>query len=210
MKTFATPITVIIADDHPIVRDGFKKMISKSKEIKLVGEAENGEELIKVARLLKPDVIIADIRMPVMDGIEATKKIKAILPETEIIALSMFNDLNVVVDMLNAGAKGYILKNAGKEQITEAIKTVYEKKPYYCSDTLDVLRNRTDTKKPALTKKEIEIIKLICKEYSTKQIASSLYLDIRTVEWYRNQILDKLNLKNTAGIVMYAAKNNIC
>src|SRR5215207_1311812 len=118
------PIRIVLADDHEIFRDGFKVMIKKQPSVQLVGEAANGEELIALTSQLRPDVIITDIKMPVMDGIEATKRLTADFPEIGIIALSMFDEENLIVEMLEAGAKGYLLKNAHKDEILEAIKTV--------------------------------------------------------------------------------------
>ena len=114
MKTIA-PIRIVLADDHEIFRDGFKVMIKKQPSVQLVGEAANGEELIRQTRELKPDVVITDIKMPVMDGVEATKQLTSEFPEIGIIALSMFDEENLIVEMLEAGAKGYLLKNAHKD-----------------------------------------------------------------------------------------------
>src|SRR5262245_26159045 len=118
-RNYYLPIRVILADDHEIFRDGFKTMLTKHKDVELINEAENGKELIDQVIKLKPDVIITDIKMPVMDGIEATKKLSEICPDTGIIALSMFDEDNLVVDMLEAGAKGYLIKNAPKHEILE-------------------------------------------------------------------------------------------
>ena len=218
MKSTNPTITVIIADDHQIVRDGFGVMLKKVKDIKIIGEAKNGEELISIAKMIKPDVIMVDVKMPVIDGIDATRQIKSLLPETGIIALSMFSEEELIMDMLNAGASGYLIKNADKDEIVAAIKAVHKKNQYFCDEISAILgsrfkKNSTAIKKntePVLTKKDIEIIKLICQQYSNKQIADCLFLDKRTIEWHRNQILNKLDVINTAGIVLYAAKNDIC
>ncbi len=213
-----TPIDIILADDHEIFRDGFAVMLKKIPEINLVGEASNGEELIKLMRTLKPEVIVTDIKMPKMDGIEATKRLKKEFPSVGIIALSMFDEENLIVDMLEAGAKGYLLKNAHKTEIIAAIKSVYNDEPYYCRETSHKLaqmiaNSRFDPykKRPKIefSDKEIIIINLICGEYSNKEIADKLNLSKRTVEGYREKILEKIEGKNTAGIVVYAIKNNI-
>jgi DNA-binding NarL/FixJ family response regulator len=218
MKSTSTSINIILADDHEIFRDGFRVMISKIQEMNLIGEAQNGKELIKLTKKLNPDIIITDIKMPVMDGIEATKQLKTEQPKVGIIALSMFNEEHLIVDMLEAGAKGYLLKNANKEEIIAAVKAVYNDQPYYCKDTTKKLAQMIahsnfnpykKTTKPSFSEKEITIIKLICEEYSNKEIAEQLNLSRRTVEHYRERILEKVEAKNTAGIVVYAIKNKL-
>lgn len=211
-------IKLLIADDHEIFRDGFKVMLSKYPDIILVGEAENGKELIELANELKPDVVITDIKMPIMDGIEATRKIAEKFPQMGIIGLSMFDEDDLIIDMLEAGAKGYLIKNAGKEQIIEAIKTVYNNDPYYCKTTSNKLTQMIaasrfnpykKTTKPEFSKREQEIIGLICQEFSNKEISDKLFLSIRTVEGHRLKILEKMGVKNTVGLVVYAIKNNL-
>jgi DNA-binding NarL/FixJ family response regulator len=211
-------IKLLIADDHEIFRDGFKLMLSKFTEITLVGEAENGRELIALTETTMPDVIITDIKMPIMDGIEATKKISSLFPNIGIIGLSMFDEDDLIIDMLEAGAKGFLLKNAGKLEIVEAIKTVYEEDPYYCKNTSQKLTRMIaesrfnpykKREKIDFNEKELEIIQLICKEFTNKEIADKLFLSTRTVEGYRLKILEKMNAKNTVGFVVYAMKHNL-
>jgi DNA-binding NarL/FixJ family response regulator len=218
MLKSSLPIRIILADDHEIFRDGFKVMLRKQPEFSLVGEAANGKELIEQTHSLQPDVIITDIKMPGIDGIEATRRISAEFPGLGIIALSMFDEENLIVDMLEAGAKGYLLKNASKEEIREAIHAVYAEQTYYCSNTslkLTQLIAKSSfnphrrSSRPELNPKEIEVIRLICQQMSNKEIASQLNLSVRTIEGYRDKIQDKLKVKNMAGIVVYAIKNNI-
>jgi DNA-binding NarL/FixJ family response regulator len=217
MPTNAT-IKLLIADDHEIFRDGFKLMLSKFTDVILVGEAENGQELIALATTTKPDVIITDIKMPVMDGVEATKHISKLFPEISIIGLSMFDEDDLIIDMLEAGAKGFLLKNAGKLEIIEAINTVYQDDPYFCKTTSHKLtqmiaQSRFNPYKkkevPVFTDKEKEIIQLICKEFTNKEIADKLFVSTRTVEGYRLKIIEKMNVKNTVGFVVYAIKNGL-
>lgn len=211
-------IKLIIADDHEIFRDGFKLMLTKYPEIILVGEAVNGKELVDLAVKLKPDVIITDIKMPVMDGIDATKRIIEQFPDMGIIGLSMFDDDELIIEMLEAGAKGYLIKNAGKEQITEAIRTVYNNDPYYCKTTSHKLTNMIaksrfnpykKAAKAEFSEREKEIIELICRELTNKEIGDKLFLSVRTVEGHRLKILEKMNVKNTVGLVVYAIKNEL-
>jgi two-component system response regulator NreC len=156
--------------------------------------------------------------MPVMDGIEATRRLTQSFPAVNIIALSMFDQDNLIIDMLEAGAKGYLLKNADKSEIIDAINSVYKNVPYYCRSTsVKLARMIGQSKfnpykkieKPSFSEKEIKIIQFICQEFTNKEIGKELYLSDRTVEGYRVKILGKMNVKSTAGIVIYAIKNGI-
>lgn len=211
-------IKIVFADDHEIFRDGFRLMLTRKPEIILLAEAENGRELVQVTRQFQPDVVITDIKMPVMDGIEATRIITGEFPGIGIIGLSMFDEDDLIVDMLEAGAKGYLLKNAGKDQISEAIKAVSDGDPYYCRTTSNKLtqmiaKSRFNpykkTVKVEFSEREREIIELIAREFSNKEIAEKLFLSIRTVEGHRLKIMEKTGVKNTVGLVVYAIKNNL-
>jgi DNA-binding NarL/FixJ family response regulator len=213
-----TPIKIVLADDHEIFRDGFKVMIKKQPAVQLLGEASNGAELLELSRQLRPDVVVTDIKMPGIDGIAATKKLVEEFPAIGIIALSMFDEEQLIVEMLEAGAKGYLLKNAHKDEIIEAIKTVYNDQTYYCDSTSAKLaqmiarsrfREQQRIRKPDFSEKEFAVIRYICQEMSNKQIAGELNLSIRTIEGYRDRIQEKIGAKNAAGIVVYAIKNNI-
>lgn len=212
------PIRVVLADDHEIFRDGLKLMLSKFDNIKLEGDASNGRELIKLVDEIKPDIVITDIKMPLMDGVEATKHITHHHKEIGVIALSMFDEISLIVEMLEAGASGYLVKDCDKTEIKDAIEKVYNKEQYYCRHTGNRLmqvmaRNaKKDHKKNtvlALTDKEKEIVQLICKQYTTKEIGEQLFMSPRTVEGYRLKILEKLEAKNTAGIVIAAIKQGL-
>jgi DNA-binding NarL/FixJ family response regulator len=212
------PIKLLIADDHEIFRDGFRLMLSKFTDIKLVGEAEDGKELITLTKKLRPDVVITDIKMPKMDGIEATKILSDLYPALGIIGLSMYDEDDLIIEMLEAGAKGFLIKNAGKLEITEAIRTVYKDEPYYCKTTSTKLASRiaksnfnpyTKSKHIEFTEREKQIIQLICKELNNKEIGDKLFLSARTIEGQRLRILEKIDVKNTVGLVVYAMKNGL-
>lgn len=212
------PIRLVIADDHEIYRDGLKIMLRKQSDIEVIGEASNGKELVELTRKLEPDIILTDIVMPVMDGIDATRRLSQMYPAINIIALSMFDQDNLIIDMLEAGAKGYLLKNADKGEIIEAIKSIFKNVPYYCRSTsVKLARMIGQSKfnpykkieKPSFSEKEVKIIQYICQEFTNKEIGRELYLSDRTVEGYRVKILGKMNVKSTAGIVIYAIKNGI-
>ena len=218
MSTLSTPIRILLADDHEIFRDGFRVMLKKQKDFALIAEAANGAELIETALQCKPDVIVTDIKMPVMDGIAATKKLQDLLPAINIIALSMFEDEHLIVDMLDAGAKGYLLKNANKEEVFEAIKAVAAGDTYYCNHTSQKLAHLIATsnynplqksEKALFTDREIDVIIMICQQYATKEIADKLFLSPRTIESHRVKIMEKMDVKNTAGIVIYAIRHKI-
>jgi DNA-binding NarL/FixJ family response regulator len=217
-KTQYSSIRVILADDHEIFRDGFRALLKKQPDIELVAEAENGKELIELVSKFKPDVIITDIKMPQSDGIEATRVLEEKYPHIGVIAFSMFDEENLIVEMLEAGAKGYLLKNASKNEIIEAIKTVFHDGTYYCHHTSNKLAQMIATSKfnpyrktktPPLSSKEIEIIQMICEGHPNKNIAEMLHLSVRTIEGYREKIQEKIKVKNTAGIVVYAIKKGI-
>lgn len=212
MTKLYSPIRLLFADDHEVLREGFQSMMKKQSDIELVDEAMDGRQLVKLAGDVMPDIIITDIMMPEMNGIEATIEIIKQFPAIGVIAFSMVNEENLIVDMLKAGAKGYLLKSAGKEEVIAAVKSVYRGESYYCRETSRILsgiRAKSPTRKPRFSETEIMIIKLICKELSNQEIGHILNRSRRTIEGYREQILEKIRAKNTAGIVLYAVKNKI-
>ena len=214
-----TPIKIVLADDHEIFRDGFKAMLKKQPFAQLIGEASDGEELVQLVRSLKPDVVVTDIKMPKLDGIEATKIITGEFPDIGIIALSMIDEESLIIEMMEAGAKGYLIKNAHKNEIIEAIRTVHHNKIYFSSEAslkLTKLIAKSDkiqfVKKDIraeFSDKEMEIMRCVCKEMTNKEIADRMNLSTRTIEGYRDKILEKIGAKNSVGIVVYAIRNNI-
>jgi DNA-binding NarL/FixJ family response regulator len=211
-------IKVIIADDHEIFRDGLRFMLQKQKDIELVAEAEDGRELIEHIKTHSPDVVITDVKMPRMDGTAATRHIAEHYPNVGVIALTMFDEEDLIVDMLEAGAKGYLLKNADKEEIVEAIKSVCNHHPYYCKHTSQrlvqlVAKSKFNPykqkEKVEFTEREKDIITYICDGLTNKEIAGKIFLSVRTVEGLRMKIIEKMNVKNTAGIIIYAIKNDL-
>lgn len=211
-------IKIIVADDHEIFRDGLRMMLHKQPDIELVAEAGDGKELIEKIKIFLPDVVITDIKMPRMDGIAATRHISEHYPSIGIIALTMFDEDDLIVDMMEAGAKGYLLKNADKNEMVNAIKSVYTQEPYYCKHTSQRLAQMVakskfnpykENAKPEFSEREVEIICFICDGLTNKEIAAKIFLSVRTVEGLRMKILEKMNVKNTAGIIIYAIKNNL-
>jgi DNA-binding NarL/FixJ family response regulator len=211
-------IKVIIADDHALFRTGVKTTLSMKKDIKMIGEADNGAQLLTLLKVLQPDVILLDIQMPIMDGITTLPEIKELYPDIRVIMLTMHNDHSMISKLMELGANSYLTKNSDSEVIYEAVKTVYEQEYFFNALTnralIDGLRNKrqveatlpTDTK---LTDKEITILKLMCEEKSTKDIADLVFLSPRTVEAIRDKLKVKTGAKSMAGLVMYALKAGI-
>jgi DNA-binding NarL/FixJ family response regulator len=211
-------IKIVIADDHEIYLDGLRMLTGTLEGIKLIGTAQNGEELIELVKELKPDVVLTDIKMPLKDGIEATRIIVAQYPETGVIGLTMYEEEEQIIDMLEAGAMGYLVKTASKEEVQEAILAVYNKQNYYCSQTTAkitrmIAKSRFNPYKPkarvSFNDKELEIIQLICDGLTNKEIAQQINLSFRTVEGYRTRIQEKMEVHNTASIIIYAIKNQL-
>jgi DNA-binding NarL/FixJ family response regulator len=216
------PIQVYIADDHHLFIAGVKALFSEVPELELAGDAENGRALLDLLTLKKVDVILMDINMPVMSGVETTKKIKELYPEIKILALTMFDDTLHINEMINAGASGYLLKNAGKEELVTAIKKVYAGEKYVSNEVSVKLIERmfnkeqektstvaSNTRKSELTKREIEIIKLIAQEMTNAEIAAKLNNSPMTIITHRKNLLRKLGVKNTAGLIKYAMQNGL-
>jgi len=208
-------ISVVVADDHEIFRQGFKAMINRYEDMEVVGEAENGRELIELTANLQPDIAFVDIKMPVMDGIDATREMGTLETGTRVIALSMFSDDVYVIDMMQAGASGYVLKNTHYEELIKAARVVMKGGLFFCDDASDRIQSflkihsihlLKQAKDPVFTAREIEIIKLICEQLTSKEIANVLGLSQRTVDAYRDGIQKKTKSKNLAGIVLYAVK----
>jgi DNA-binding NarL/FixJ family response regulator len=218
-KTASPPIEVVLADDHEIFRDGLSALLRNSSAITLTGQASNGLELIDVVQRVKPDIVLTDIKMPLLNGVEATRKLLSLMPDLGVIALSMFDEEIQIMEMLDAGARGYLLKNADKKEIFEAVECVHRGSVYYCSQTSmklisllstkDTVRHKAEVKRADFSEKELQIIKLICNELSNKEIAEELNLTIRTVEKYRERIHEKTGSRNMAGVVVYAIKNGL-
>jgi DNA-binding NarL/FixJ family response regulator len=211
-------IRLVIADDHEIFRDGLALMLSKQETVVLTGQAANGEELVQLVGDTQPDIVLTDIKMPRLDGIAASRILLRRYPDLKIIALSMYEEEGLIVDMLEAGAKGYLLKNADKKEILEAILTVYEGNIFYCKHTTAqlaslIVKSKFDAQRRSqealFTEREREIIRLICRQHTAQEIGDLLFISKRTVEGYRTRILEKMEVKNTAGVVIFALKHHL-
>lgn len=211
---------VLIADDHEVVRDGIKNILTTIENIVIAGEACNGEEAVKLYKDLKPDMVIMDISMPQMNGIEATKVIKEKDPEARILILTMHDNQEYLNQIIRSGAKGFVLKNTDKDELVEAIKTVASGENFFSKDISKLIidnyiknakepERNNNYKEIPLTKREIEILKLIASGYSNQEIANMLFISYNTVDTHRKNIMHKLAIKNTAGLVRYAIEKGL-
>jgi len=212
-------IKILIADDHAVFRTGVKSSLSHYTDIEFIGEAENGVQLLHLARFLQADIILLDIQMPVMDGIATLPEIKKILPNAKVIMLTMNDDISMISKLMEIGANSYLIKNSESETIYEAIKTVYTKEFFFNDYTnkamLSGLRNKRVAEQPhlsdnaELSDKEMHVLKLMCDEKSTKEIADLVEISPRTVEAIRDRLKMKTGAKGTAGLILYAIKHGI-
>ncbi len=209
-------IKVLLVDDHQIIIDGLRSVLQKTDDIEVAGEANNGQEALKLTALLNFDVILMDIDMPVMNGIETLKTLKMKNYSAKVIILSMHNEAGMVKNLIALGAAGYLLKNAGADEVTLAIRKVMSGKQHFSADlTLSLLhsgaqqQNTRQQPQIQLTTRETEILQFIAKGFSNKEIGKSLYISHRTVDTHRTNLMNKLGVSNIAGLVSYAIKNGL-
>ena len=213
-----TPVRVLLADDHGIVRRGLHYLLERSPGFEVIGEAGDGREAVRLAEELNPDVIVMDIAMPNLNGIDATAQIVRRRPETGVIILSMHSDETYLVRALSAGAKGYLLKDSAEADLIRAVQAVSQGRPFFSpviAQTLleDYMRrlqqqNLKDSY-DLLTDREKEVLQLLAEGKSNKEVASLLSLSLYTVETHRSNLMQKLNLHSTAEIVLYAVRKKI-
>jgi len=202
-------ITILIADDHTLIRETWSFILNSDPKFQVVAECGTGEEAIAKARELRPDIIIMDINMPGINGIEATEQIKKISPDSKIIGVSLHTQPTYARKMMQKGALGYVTKNSSREEMFKAIEEVYQGKKYICEEIKNILSEQVlsgddqPTGLNTLSQREIQIIALIKKGFSSKEIAESLEISVKTVEVHRYNILKKLNLKNAAALVHF-------
>jgi len=212
-----TPVKVIIADDHVLFRAGVKTALGTKKDIRLIGEADNGQQLLHLLKHLQPDVVLLDIQMPIMDGIKTLPELRKNYPDMKIIMLTMHNEHSMISKLMELGANAYLTKDSDSEVIYEAIRTCYQNEYFFNEKTnialLDGLKNRNNESPGAqeakLTDKEKHILKLMCEEKSTKEIADEVGLSPRTVEAIRDKLKSKLGVRSMAGLVRYAIRVGI-
>jgi len=202
-------IKVIIADDHALFRAGVKTALSIKKDVELIAEADNGMQLLNMLKHVEPDVILLDIQMPIMDGIATLPEIRKLYPHVKVIILSMHNDHSMISKLMEIGANSYLTKNSDSENIYNAIKTCYEQEFFFNELTNKALLTGLRTKRTdagsqqevSLSEKELTILKLMCEEKTTKEIADMVEISPRTVEAIRDKLKTKTGAKSMAGLV---------
>lgn len=209
------PIKILIADDHQMFIDGIKSLLRKESGIDFIGEVTNGNDAFEFLKNNKVDLMIADISMPGIDGIELTKKVKQFYPEVKVLVISMHDDKQIISEILLAEAEGYILKNTGKAELIAAIKNINEGSTHYSKEVLSIMMKQIKNQETIsqeiklLTERELEILKLIVQEYSTVAIAERLFISPRTVDTHRKHIMQKTNSKTIIGLIKFAFYNGL-
>lgn len=210
-------IKVILVDDHKMFREGLKFALSQMEGIQVIGEASDGNQFLEVMKEKKPDVVLMDISMPKMDGVEATQNALQIDPEIKIITLSMFSDAEYYQKMVAAGTKGFLVKETGVDELHKAVKIVNEGGTYFSQQLLqNIIVNiskpvvkSSRNKVVDLTRREEEVLELICKGYSNKEIADSLFISQKTVEGHKSNLMDKTHTKSAINLMLFAIKNQL-
>jgi len=208
-------IKILITDDHQLFREGIVNLLSASPQIEIVGQAENGQEAIEKAKILKPDIVIMDLNLPVLNGVEATRILHTELPATRILILSMHAEKHFIKEALEAGATGYLFKDCTYNQLTEAINAVYQGNKYLSAKITEVLiddylnKEEDPDNLQKLTERESEIFRLLVEGVSTLEISKQLFISVKTVGTHKQHILEKLNLKSTVDLIKYAIKKGI-
>jgi DNA-binding NarL/FixJ family response regulator len=219
-KEHGDVINVMIVDDHVLYRAGVKTALSSKKDIKIMAEADNGAHLLNMLKAIQPDVILLDIQMPVMDGITALPEVKKLYPGIKVIMITLLDDQSVITKLMELGANSYLVKTSDAEVIYEAIKTCHQQEFFFNSLTNKALLNNlrqknvispfsTSSEDATLNEKEITILKLMCEEKSTREIAEAVDLSPRTIEAIRDKLKVKTGTKSTAGLIMFAVRNNL-
>jgi DNA-binding NarL/FixJ family response regulator len=206
-------IRIILADDHKIIRDGLRSLLAKQHDMEVVAEAEDGRTAVQLARELSPTVIVMDIAMPDLNGVEATRQVLDADPSIKVVALSMQSDGPVVRRMFQAGASGYLLKDCAFEELVKAIRTVLTGRTYLSPDIAGVVVRNLSSPEPSmaspLTAKEREVLQLIAEGKSTKEIAAVLSVSVKTIDTHRQHIMDKLDIHNVAELTRYAIREGL-
>jgi DNA-binding NarL/FixJ family response regulator len=205
-------IRILLVDDHKIVLDGLEALLDGAEGYDCVATAENGQKALDMLKLFKVDVILMDIDMPVMNGIEATRQVKRLYPDIRIISLTQHNERGMVKQLMDCGSDGYLLKNIDRDELLLAVRTVIEGKRYFSEEVTANLKGKTpeptlNSAEIELTEREIEIVRLIAEGLSSKQIGEKLFISPRTVDTHRTNVMNKLDIHNVAGLIRFALKH---
>ncbi|MBA5761588.1 response regulator transcription factor [Vibrio sp. 404] len=207
------PIRVVIVDDHQVVLDGFIARLSLEKDFEVIGTASNGVEAVEVVKSIQPDVVLMDVSMPLMNGIDATRIIKEECPQVKVLMLTMHDNREYIMKVMQSGAVGYMLKEISAEKMVQAIKTVEQGSTYFCESVTQTLFSQGEipvSDKPnPLSRREESVLKLVAQGYSSKKVASMLEISYRTVETHRQNIKHKLELSSTAELAKYAVERGM-
>jgi two-component system response regulator NreC len=212
------PLRILVADDHEVMRDGVRGLIEHEPGWQVCGTATNGREAVESAKKLKPEVVVLDLTMPELDGLEALRQIKRALPDAEVVIFSAYHSEEVIEQLFDAGAKSYIQKSDAGRHLVAAIRSLAEHKPFFTPDISDVLfakflslhaAKKQSGQEHTLTRRERDVIRLLAEGGSNKEVANSLGISIRTAETHRATLMRKLGLKSLAALVRYAIRNNI-
>jgi DNA-binding NarL/FixJ family response regulator len=203
-------ITVAIVDDHQLFRSGLQFILESEPDIEVIIEASNGKQFLTYLNNLKPDVVLMDINMPEMDGIEASRRALEKYPDLHILILSMYSDIDYYNTMIEIGVKGFILKDIDNKELGNAIRKIHNGGNYFSQELLlRLIKNKPDGTQIELTKREKEVLELICQGFSNQEISEKLFISQRTVERHRSSLLFKTNSKNSISLVIFSIKNNL-
>ncbi|MBP9899994.1 MAG: response regulator transcription factor [Verrucomicrobiota bacterium] len=214
-KTISSKIKILIVDDHPVVRKGLLSCLAAKENLKIVGEAANGTEAIRLVKELAPDIVLMDISMPEMDGLAVTEALRKVASQAKVLILSMQNHRDAVLRIIKAGARGYVLKDAPTDELVHAIETVHRGEAYFSKPIAQIALNQyvadADDSKPVakLSERERQVLALIAEGKSNKEIAMHLGIGVRTIETHRERIMRKLDVHSVAGLTKFAIANGI-
>lgn len=201
---------IFLVDDHQLFRNGLKFILNERNDMEVVGEASNGKEFLDKVELMHPDIVLMDIGMPVMNGIEATKLALNNNPGLKILVLSMFSESEYYNSMIDLGVKGFVLKDVDNDELYQAINKVLNGGTYFSQELLlSIIKNKTSDQQIKLTRREKDVLNLICQGFSNQQISEKLWISQRTVERHRSNLLTKTESKNSISLVVYAIRNKL-
>ncbi len=212
-------INILLADDHTMFVDGMESILKTESDLFVIGKCYDGPSVLEFVKSHKVDIVLLDVNLPGMSGIEVCKELTKVKPEVRVLAISMFNEESFVSEILNHGAKGYILKNTGRDELLVAIRTVGKGDSYFSTEVTEtIMKSLMNQRKassknsafiPKLSRREKEVLKLIAQEMTTQEIANNLFISLKTVESHRSSLLSKLNARNSVGLVRIAIENHL-